>query len=288
MRPPLALVALLLLTACSSGGNGSPAGSSSANKTDATVPAATASTSAGATPSASGAATAPSSASAGPQSTAVGGTGSSAPATRPLTTTAPGAPAAQKATAAGNYTLDTSGTVTLGAGPPRDAAGTSTLTVSPVKAGAQHTKLHSDQGDTEQDLLVRSSGTYAAGLTLSNRAFTKSFQPTPAVLLVPDPAKVGATWSWSAVSTDGQTTAKADNQVLRTETLTIGGTAVPCVVLRTHLVLSGDLSYDAIVTTWYTPDHRLAVKDNSKGKGSYSGFPFSTDITSVVRSVQPS
>ncbi len=209
---------------------------------------------------------------------------------QPLTTAAPGTTATQEATASGVYTLDSSGTVTLGnPGTPQDASGEATLTVNPIRGGVQHTTLHSDStGDTEQDLLVRDTGTYAASLKLTSPAFTKEFRPSPAVLLVPDPAKVGTAWSWSGRSTDGKTTISATNKVVRQETLTIGGVKVACAVLSTKLVLSGDIDYSADLTTWWSPDYRLPVKDRSVGKGSYNGFPFSTDITAVMRSVTPS
>ncbi len=207
----------------------------------------------------------------------------------PVTTVAPGKPAATRATAPGRYTLTTSGTIsspTLGS---QDAAGTQTLTISALKAGMQHSALHGDQGDTDQDLLVRDTGTYIGSLTITSPALsgTKEFRPSPAVLLVPDPAKVGASWSWGGTSTDGKTKVATTNKITRTETLTIGGVRVPCVVVVTHLVLSGDVSYDAQVTTWYAPTYRLAVKDHTVGKGTYSGIMFTTDITSVMGSVKP-
>ena len=59
------------------------------------------------------------------------------------------------------------------------------------------------------------------------------------------------------------------------------------IVLQTHLVLSGDLTYTADVTTWAAPSLRLPVKDHTVGKGTYGAFPFSFDATEVMRSVNP-
>jgi hypothetical protein len=207
----------------------------------------------------------------------------------PLSTTAPGPVAAQKATAPGVYTLDEKGTVTLGnPGTPRDASGTTTLTVDALKNGVQHSTLHSDStGDTEQDLLVRSTGTYAASLKLTSPAFTKEFRPSPAALLVPYPAKTGSTWSWKATSTDNKTTASVANKISGTQTLTIGGTTVVCAIVQTHLVLTGDIDYTTDLTTYWAPEYRLPVRTHATGRGSYNGFPFTTDITSTMRSVRP-
>ena len=286
MRTPLLVVApLVLLAACSSGGK--PA-QQSLGSTPTPTTAASASR-AGQRPATQ---TSPRPTTGTTRSTAPAGTGSSPSATSsapaaPLSTRAPGRPAASKATPAGDYTYTSSGKVTFGASP-QDASGTQTLTIGPLRGGMQHSTLHSDQsGDTEQDVLVRDAGSYGASLKLTSPAFTKEFRPATAVLLVPDPAVVGRSWSWSATSTDGRTRVSATNELLRKERLTIGGAPVDTVVLQTHLVLSGDVDYDAQITLWWAPAHRLPVKTHTVGKGSYSGIPFSTDITAVMRSVTP-
>lgn len=284
MRTRLPFVLLLAMTACSSGSAQQALDRSSATATatsEATVP----------TPGATARLTG--------RSTAAPVTGATAkPATTqptsaapvaPLSTKAPGTVAARKATAPGTYTLDETGTVTLGSpGTPQDASGTTTLTVDPLTNGMQHSTLHSDStGDTDEVLLVRSTGTYVASLKLTSPAFTKELRPSPAALLVPDPASVGSAWSWKATSTDGKTHAAATNKIGSTQALTIGGTRVVCAVVQTHLVLTGDVDYTTDLTTYWSPDYRLPVKTHSTGKGSYNGFPFSTDITSVMRSVKP-
>ena len=204
-------------------------------------------------------------------------------------TTAPGRPAPSKATRAGDYAYDSSGTVTFGEpGTRRDVDGTPTLTVTAERAGAQRFTLSNEQGETTQDLLVRDQGTYLTVLTLTTPAFTKQFRADPAALLVPDPAAVGRTYSTAGTSTDGRTRLTSASRVERRQTLTVGGRAVPCVVIVNHLELTGDVTYTADLTMWWSPTHRLSAKDHTVGKGSYSGIPFSTDITSVLRSVEPS
>jgi hypothetical protein len=178
--------------------------------------------------------------------------------------------------------------VTFGA-TPQDAAGTQTLTISPLKGDVQHSALHSDDtGDTEQDIVVRDTGSYGASLKLTSPAFSKEFRPAAPLLLMPDPAVVGRAWSWSATSTDGATHVAATNKLLRNETLSIGGAKVATVVLQTHLVLSGDVRYDAQLTVWWAPAYRLPVKTHTVGNGSYSGIPFKTDVTAVMKSVRAS
>jgi hypothetical protein len=280
MRRPLAVLALAFLTACSSSSHPKDVaapGTSSA-PTSSTAPSTT--TTPGASPSTGGSGVPAGS----------GGSGTSAaPATggsnAPQATTS--ASAASKATAAGTYTYDSSGSQTI-SGAKQAVSSTATLTVSKLVDGSQTSKLHNSQGDTDQALAVRENGSYLGGLTISSPTANVEFRFAPPVLLLPDPAKPGATWSWSGTSTDASTTVQATNKVLRTETVTIGGEPVATVVLQTHLVLTGkNLSYTADATNWVAPAYRLPVKTHTVGKGSYGAFPFSFDVTDVLRSVRP-
>jgi hypothetical protein len=290
VRTRLALavpLALLAVSACSSSGDdgtqtldSTPSPGASAVTT--TAPASEATTAppvTGGQPSGA--------ASAGTTTQAPAATTGSTAAVPPLSTKAPGTTAPSKATRAGVYTYTSSGTVTVGA-TPQDASGTQTLTVGPLRNGIQHSTLHSDDtGDTEQDIVVRDAGSYGASLKITTPAFVKEFRPDPAVLVMPDPAVIGKAWSWSATSTDGATKAKADNKLVRKETLTIGGLQVETVVLQTHLVLSGDFSYDAQVTLNWAPAYRLPVKQRTVGTGMFGAFTVKSDVTAVMKSVQP-
>jgi hypothetical protein len=274
--PLLLLVPVTLLAACSSGGGSTPQSLDTTTTTVATATAGPSQSAAGAVATPTRQPTAQSAATTGSRTTA------------PLSSTAPGKPAAMRATAPGHYSYTSTGEVTFGA-TAQSASGTQTLTISPLKGGLQRSLLHSDDsGDTEQDVVVRDSGSYGVSLKLTSPAFTKEFRPSPPVLLVPDPAAIGRSWSWSATSTDGATHLSATNKLLRDETLTIGGAKVATFVLQTHLVLSGDVSYDAQLTVWWAPSYRLPVKTHTVGKGSYSGIPFRTDITAVMTSVKAS
>jgi hypothetical protein len=190
------------------------------------------------------------------------------------------------ATSPGTYTYDNTGTVT--AGTPQDVSGTSTLTVDPPTAAGQHSVLTSDMGRTEQDVVVRRAGTFLTRLVIANPAFTKEFRPPANGLLMPSPATVGRSWSWRATSTDGKTTATVTAKIARMETLTVAGERTPTTVVTSTLALSGDVSYTARMETWYDAAHRLSAKEHTKGSGSYGGFAFTTDITSVLRSTRPS
>ena len=204
-----------------------------------------------------------------------------APVTAASTQAAPGG----TSTAAGTYTYDVSGTVS--AGTPRQVDGEATLRVDRPAAGRQSSVLEGQQGRTEQDVVTKGDGRYLARLSITNPAFTKEFVPSSPVLLVPDPPSVGRSWSWRTTSTDGKTTAALTARIVRTETLAVGGQRTPTYVIESTLQLSGDISYTGRTTTWYDPAHRLPVKDRTRGNGTVSGFAFTTDLTSVLRSTTP-
>ena len=188
--------------------------------------------------------------------------------------------------AAGSYAYDVRGTVT--AGTSRPVEGTSTLTVEPVAGGEQRSVREGEQGRTEQAVVSGTDGAYLSSYSLTNPAFSKQFRPEPPVLLAPMRTPAGRTWSWSMTSTDGATTARAAHRVLRDEVVVVGGERVACVVVQTDLVLSGDVDYRGRTTTWLSRRYALPVREAARGEGTVSGFPFSTDTTSTLRSVRPS
>lgn len=201
-------------------------------------------------------------------------------------TAQPASSPASLATRAGRYTYDSRGTVTAGAAP-RTVSGTSTLTVDRPAGDRQTAVLEGDQGRTETESVLRGDGRYLSRLLLTTPAFSKEFTASPPVLLLPEGAAVGRSWSFTVKSTDGKTTATARNRVLRSEAVTIGGKRVDTRVVETVLSLRGDVVYDGTTTTNYAPASRLAVKERGRGKGTVSGVQFSTDTTSTLRSVDP-
>jgi hypothetical protein len=275
------LVTAALVAGC--GGSSSPV-TSSAPAADAAAPSGAASTAPSASARRDGAArpvgAAPSTRPAAAASAAPAG------ATAGTSTTTASGSSSERATAPGTYTYDTSGTVT--AGTPHDASGTATLTVDRPAAGVQHSVLTDGQGKTEQDLVTRPTGTYLARLVLTTPAFTKEFRPAAPVLLVPSPTTVGRAWSWSGTSTDGKTKVAVTSRLARHETLTVGGSRTATDVVISTLKLTGDVTYTGRMETWRDPLHLLVVKDHTTGNGTVSGFAFSTDITSVLRTTKPS
>jgi hypothetical protein len=270
---PLLALPLALLTACSSS-EGTPAALSAP-----TSSATTAAPADGKGKSVTSSAPSPRAAAAS------AGTSSQAPVSQ---SNAGGQPSsvAYKGIPAGSYTYDASGTFSYGGAAPTDASGMATMTVTALKNSRQTTTLRTDQSDTVQHLLVAADGNRLERLTIG-APIDKEFVFSPAALLFPSPAKTGQRWTRKATSTDGKATIEASSTVSRTETLTIGGKSVKTTVLKTRLVISGEVDYTADITSWVVTATRLLVKDHTVGKGTYNGIDFSTDITSVLRSTVP-
>ena len=205
----------------------------------------------------------------------------------PRTANQPAVAGSPTSTPPGVYTYGNTGTFTA-FGTAKDASGTSTLTVDPAVGDAQHSVLKGERDQTIQDVSVRSAGSFLNRLQLTNAAFDKTFAPSPAALLLPEPANPGTAWTWKATSTDGSTTVTVKNTVLRTETLTIGGEQVLTTVIRSVLALRGaSLTYDGTQDTWFAPAKRLPVKQHNTGNGNSGGVVFSFDTTNTVRSIRP-
>jgi hypothetical protein len=197
----------------------------------------------------------------------------------------PATPAGVKATAPGSYTYKVKGTMTVGAAPqPVDT--TATMKVDPLQGTDQHSSLSGQQGGTETVLRYQGDGVYLVDLKLTG-AVSKEFKPTPPALAFPQPATVGKTWSWSATSTDGKTTVKSDFKVLRTETIAVGGEQVPTVVLDATVTTDGDVKSTSHRTIWTSEAYRLIVRQDDKINGTYGGFAFSGDTSSVIQSTKP-
>ncbi|MCW2777070.1 MAG: hypothetical protein JWN17_795, partial [Frankiales bacterium] len=288
LLPAALLAAALALSACNGDASSSASSDAAAPLTGASSAAPSTVPSAATTSGAPASAKQTPSAGAAPSADAPSASARSAapalPTSRPAARTA-GSPSL--ATRAGRYTYDAKGTVTAG-GAPHDASGTATLTVDEPVGDTQSTVLEGDQGRTETDTQLKSTGRYVTRLLLTTPAFSKEFRPVPAALLLPEPATVGRSWSWSGTSTDGKTRVTATSRVLRSETVTVGGTSVPTRVVETRLVLRGDVVYDGTTTTDVATGQRLPVREHGTGKGTISGIPFSTDTSSTLRSLDPS
>jgi len=193
---------------------------------------------------------------ASPSSPAPGAPGATTTTAKPANTTS-----TTRTAAPGRYTNRRTGT-SSGLGGDRSLDGEGTLTVDAPKGNEQHS-VTDFVGDTiEQTLRHRPGGIDLLHLKQTTSGVTYEFRPSPPALFAPDPATVGATWSWHMTSTDGGLTIDASFKVLRNETVTIGGEAVPTAVVEGDFRFSGAFTGTSKRTLWGSDRYRLIVRQD--------------------------
>jgi hypothetical protein len=195
-------------------------------------------------------------------------------------------PAGIKATAPGTYTYKLTGTATIGA-TPQNVDTAVNMKVDPLQGTDQHSASTGGQTGTETVLRFQPDGVYLVNLKLTG-AVNKEFVLNPPGLAFPQPATIGKAWSWTAKSTDGQTTVASSFKILRTETIQIGSESVPTVVVQADVTTDGDVKSTDNRVMWVSEAYRLTVKQTDKTNGTYGAFAFSSDTTEVLQSTKPS
>lgn len=215
-------------------------------------------------------------------------TSTTAPATAP--TTRPSGVTggeASLATAAGRYTYDTTGTFTspLGAAPRN---GATVLTVDPSASGQQRGVRVGPGRTVEQVLQKQGDGVYLVSLSITDSGFSQQVRPAAPVLAIPAPAPVGREWSWQSPTVDGRTTVSSSFRVARTETVTVGGEAVPTWVVEATITTTGDVVSTGRQTFWFSERHRLIVQLQEVTDGRVAGaIAFRSETTERLRSLTP-
>jgi hypothetical protein len=198
--------------------------------------------------------------------------------TAPADTAPPGTtPAARIMPTPGTYTTNDSGTGIDGKPVPPQ----STYTIEQVNDTDQH------QGG-QFDVVLRYAPESASLVSLKIAAANKSFEPAQPLLFVPFPGDRPDPWSWSVTSTDGKTTLNTTAQITGTETIDVGGQAVPTFIVDSTITITGDLQGTVHLTAWVSNDYRLPVKQHTVVNASYLTIMVHSDTTSVLASLAPS
>jgi hypothetical protein len=103
---------------------------------------------------------------------------------------------------------------------------------------------------------------------------------SPAQQRVPAALSVGA--SWHVHGGDSKRTEDGDSQVVRTESVVVGGQSYRTYVIDTHLSMSGDESGTRDRRVWWSPDLGMALKWHEAMTGKRSGASYSEDVTCTV------
>ena len=193
------------------------------------------------------------------------------------------------ATAPGRYIYTLSGTSSSSIQPgDQPITGQGTLTVDPVSGTDQHQSRQDPNQTSETVFRFQPDGAYIVNLKQTTSGLAKEFRADPPVLVLPQPATVGRSWQWDLTSTDGATRVHATFKVARTETVTIGGEAVACVVLENTVTTSGDIVSTTTSTIWTSDRYRIVVQQHDVGSGNYGAITFRSDKTSKLQSTRPS
>jgi len=212
-------------------------------------------------------------------------------ATTPKGTPAPPAPPPGKASpsdppASGTYTYTVKGTVTS-QGKTQPLPDEATLKIDPATladGGAKRQVHHvaAEGGSSDITYLFAADGIYIEQVVTNN--YTCALQPPLKTL--PLPLKVGA--KWASKATCQGTTTEMTAEIVRTEKRTIGGVAVDTFVVEStvHTTGSGfDQKQDA--TTWFSPDYRLRVREQSTADMTFGTEKATTESVQELTGLTP-
>ena len=228
----------------------------------------------------------------GPTTTAAPAAGRRGPATTtapPTTTAAPaGTSSAAQFTAPGTYRYAATGQFTSTRGGPQPRNGETTLTVDPPSGTDQRSVRQGLGRTTEQVLRMDGGGAHLVSMRITDQGVVKEVRPSPPVLALPADAAIGRTWAWRATTTDGATTVDATMRALREEDVTVGGVAVPALVVEAVLTLTGDLVSTSKQTLWVSDRHRLIVRQDDATEGRLGVVAFSSASSETLVTLTPS
>lgn len=204
-----------------------------------------------------------------------GGSGGNTTATTSATSgTAPPRTGDERSATAGTYAYHRT----------RDGSPTQGTLVVHAPQGSDQRYVTTYPGGEANELVVRARSGAIDLLMLKTTTplfGTKEFRPSPPVLFAPDPAKVGATWSWRMTSIDGGRTLDGAFRVVRTERVTVGGEPVDTVVVEGTVNISGDITGTLHQTSWASPRYRLVVRADERLESAFAQYTQSALLAST-------
>jgi len=183
----------------------------------------------------------------------------------------------------GTYDYSQSGTSSLGTVPPNG-----TLVVDKANSsGVQvwHRATDPSQPTSDTTIAFRSDGPFITDSVqrASGQTVTCHFdKPVPAP---PFPATDGKPISGHANC--GQITVDVSGSITGHRTTQLDGQTIEVVVATVTLTTHGQVESTATQTEWWSPALRLTVHSESKVDGRFGAFPFSSNVTSDLKSGQP-
>lgn len=211
----------------------------------------------------------------------------------------PGSAEPARPRAPGVYVYDAEGTMSQ-SGPLGGTSPVPTpqeLTVDASDGARQRSTL--DGRDSEGDgsitttvLQYRNDGVYLESLKLQTRVgtmtITYEFVPSSPQLIAPTGVGPGYHTEFSMTSTNGGLKTTTTIDVLNEESVTIGGSGLRTLEVRTHTRVEGDAEGETTSTANFDPSNYLTLVDHTVSDLDTSFGNVKSDSTSTLRSTQPS
>lgn len=111
-------------------------------------------------------------------------------------------------------------------------------------------------------------------------------EPHDPLLAIDLPLRPGRAWSDAGRCDDLRIALEAE--VLRRDSVRIGGRDVPAFVVRIRIEAEGDEMEDRTTTTaWLSPDHRLTLRSESLSEGTIQGAAYTQELSERLVSLTP-
>ena len=192
-----------------------------------------------------------------------------------------GGPAARVMPTPGTYTVNVTGSASVNGAP---------QSIPPQNSYQIIQESDTDQRQTgDFETLVRWAPEGASLVRFKIGQAGKEFVPAQPVLYMPFDGST-TEWTWPPItSTDGKTTIEQSSRIVGTDTVDVGGQPVSTFVVESVLTFKGDLVGTANLTSWVSPDYRLAVKTHTVIDATFNALlKLKSDTTTVLVSLTPS
>lgn len=171
---------------------------------------------------------------------------------------------------------------------------TTTLTVDPGSGGAQRSvrDFRDEDGNgrvTEMRIRSAANGFYLEYLRNTTKIAgvtdVRTFQPNPPPLILRAGAPNGDHLTFTIEGSG--VTAMSEVDVLRRETITIGGKSLQAIVIRIHTTFSGDVEGEETATNWLRPSDGLLLRDQSNATVDAGFTTVKTNYLATLKNLTP-
>ena len=166
--------------------------------------------------------------------------------------------------------------------------GVGTVDVSQREDGTSDVRRRNGALENEWVVTRRSGGLFATAVTVSTPAFTARFDDAGGLLLVPNGARQGQEWGWSASATGDDQRVEASFAAVRREVLTVDGDAVPAFVVHAVWKFEGRFRGTITQLVWYSADGSRVLEVREDFEGWVGDVRVRADLGARLSTLEPS